>query len=423
MKAERMLNIKDIARALLAFLVFITGIVLPCSAFQSVGREYFAAGVTTGGLPPSDIRIRHTPLTRASPITQQVLILGEAGADLPVLPPPYSTRRTTASDPVTSPSVRVRVFYRFVPSLINPTGPETEIGPIEGFDPTAFAFEIDRSSVTEGFLQYRILAERLDSNGTVIGGTFFPSLEPYVNLNVAANASEVLGVNGGRIALQDGNPEDGESALDVPAGILGAPTTVSFDEVPLNSPLIPPGLLNPVNVYFLSADAAFNGLMQLTLLYPDFTYPFGRDGIVDGMGIPVANLSIVAWDGFSWRPIGGQGNFRSNTLKIRLGKLGFVAIMAGGPLAPEDRRPPQKIITPNGDGHNDTADFNIGGLADNVKVEIFDITNHRIRTIYGSTTLSWDGRDENGKVVESGVYIYQYEADGKRISGVIGVAK
>ena len=54
-------------------------------------------------------------------------------------------------------------------------------------------------------------------------------------------------------------------------------------------------------------------------------------------------------------------------------------------------------------------------------VEIFDITGHRIRTMVDP--FEWNGRDDSGKVVESGVYIYQYKVDGERVSGLIGVAK
>jgi gliding motility-associated-like protein len=163
--------------------------------------------------------------------------------------------------------------------------------------------------------------------------------------------------------------------------------------------------------------------MQLTLLYPDFEYPVGQNGIVDNTAIPVQNLAIVAWDGFAWRRIGGVGNFKNNTISVRINSFGFIGIMAAQPLSPEDRRPLEKIISPNGDGVNDSVFFSFGDLAENVKVEIFDINGHRVKTILSVNTLQWDGRDDDGKIVESGVYIYQYEVDSKRVSGVIAVAK
>jgi gliding motility-associated-like protein len=87
-------------------------------------------------------------------------------------------------------------------------------------------------------------------------------------------------------------------------------------------------------------------------------------------------------------------------------------------LSPEDYRPAKKIITPNGDGINDEADFS--GLAEEVK--IFDITGRKIRSVSAGTG-QWDGKDDDGSVVESGVYIYQFKVDGTLVSGVIAVAK
>ena len=85
-----------------------------------------------------------------------------------------------------------------------------------------------------------------------------------------------------------------------------------------------------------------------------------------------------------------------------------------------DIRPLQRIITPNGDGVNDTVTFN--GLADQESVKIYDIRGRRMRTLTGPKWV-WDGRTDEGGIVESGVYIYQYMSQGQRVSGVIAVAK
>lgn len=422
-------------RLLLTFTLVVGGSV-DLFAFRSVGKKSFAATVVTGGLPPTNIKIRHTPIIKASPITKQFLILGDAGEDFFPGQPAYEARLKTDSDfgPLTGRLIRVRVLYRFVSSL-DPAAtagiPLLETLPIEGGDPVSYAFEIDRSKVTEGFLQYRIVAERLGlvaGSLSVTGGVTFPltsvsNPEPFITLGVQANASQVFGINGGRFVLPDGNSVDGETALDMPQGLFSGPTTVSIDEIPLASALVPPGLTNPISVYRLDSDAPISGSMKLSLLYPDFLYPFGQDGIVDGTNVPERNLSVVWWDGFVWRRLGGTVNTLANTISVRISFFKFMAIVAAPPLSPEDRRPLEKIITPNGDGINDTVFFSLGDLSENVRVEIFDVTNHPVKTIQSSSTLQWDGRDDNGKIVETGVYIYQYEVDGKRTSGVIGVAK
>ncbi len=67
-----------------------------------------------------------------------------------------------------------------------------------------------------------------------------------------------------------------------------------------------------------------------------------------------------------------------------------------------------------------------GALSKDTEITIEQITGKKIRTIDGEP-YEWDGKDEDGNIVESGVYIYQFKADvnGKRklVSGTIAVAK
>lgn len=89
-----------------------------------------------------------------------------------------------------------------------------------------------------------------------------------------------------------------------------------------------------------------------------------------------------------------------------------------------------RIITPNDDRKNDVLiviyetpnDSNISGkiislsgfyVADMVD-DISDPTNPKI---------IWDGKNADGDVVPSGIYIYQIEAEGEVINGTVVVAK
>jgi gliding motility-associated-like protein len=90
-----------------------------------------------------------------------------------------------------------------------------------------------------------------------------------------------------------------------------------------------------------------------------------------------------------------------------------------------------KIITPNGDGINDVAFFIFpnktgaqtkGAIYDLRSAKVVDLQESNI-TVIDNTVMTWDGRDESGAVVPSGVYIYKIEIGDQVFSGTVGVAK
>ncbi len=86
-----------------------------------------------------------------------------------------------------------------------------------------------------------------------------------------------------------------------------------------------------------------------------------------------------------------------------------------------------KIFTPNGDGINDVANF-IFTNPNNETVEgiIFDLSGCVVRDNLPSsstTSLTWDGRDNSGGIVNGKVYIYQIKIDGKVFNGTVVLAK
>ena len=57
--------------------------------------------------------------------------------------------------------------------------------------------------------------------------------------------------------------------------------------------------------------------------------------------------------------------------------------------------------------------------ATEVSLTVYDVLGRRVRQVWegplavGSHRFVWDGRDEAGKAVAAGVYIYQVEVDGR----------
>lgn len=91
-----------------------------------------------------------------------------------------------------------------------------------------------------------------------------------------------------------------------------------------------------------------------------------------------------------------------------------------------------RIITPNNDGKNDRAMFRFANPAGlKVSLKIYDINSVLVRDAGETTAASdvqgehvfWDGRDDNGRTVAPGVYVYQLELEGKIINGTIVVAR
>ncbi len=122
------------------------------------------------------------------------------------------------------------------------------------------------------------------------------------------------------------------------------------------------------------------------------------------------------------------GTVKSDKITARVNHLGTFMIamskpiknrIANGWAAPNP-------FTPNGSG--DDTDRTIFQIEmppdDNVPftIKIFDITGRRVRTLEQGNRV-WDGRDEHGRIVEGGVYIYQIRAGDEVISGTVVVVK
>ena len=139
------------------------------------------------------------------------------------------------------------------------------------------------------------------------------------------------------------------------------------------------------------------------------------------------DLGIFLWDGFDWRLLGlssdGSIDYDSNLIQLNLSSFSTYAVFRTHSEI-FNLRPNRKIITPNGDGTNDTALFD-GLSGKSVVIKIFDITSRLIRTIDAHTMdkAEWDGKNDNGQVVENGVYIYQFYYQDELYGGLIAVAK
>ncbi len=221
---------------------------------------------------------------------------------------------------------------------------------------------------------------------------------------------------GSVVVVPDTALPDGKTSVVFAPGVLSNPgTLVVRQQDPFRVAGGPAGL-PPIVVYdFELQGASLLGNAGVTL-----SYPSNADGSLIGSNGSAANLSLYGLQGPNWLLLGPrQWNSTLHTVSGPGSRFATYALFLSAGNAPADLRPRRRILTPNGDGINDTVDFTGIGLE---TVQIFDVKGQRIKTLQPSN-LAWDGTDESGRIVESGLYLYQYTSQGERVSGVILIAK
>jgi len=369
-------------------------------AVQSMVITTFTVCVSFAPLIDSTTpQITHEPLERVSPITKMALITGTATDDKCI-----ST---------------VKIFYKkysdsnFSTHTITPSGQTTEY---------EFSYQIPEDVVTEK-IQYRIAASDGQNTGK------FPTDGSWCTVPNDAYVSGQMSLSGGTLNLPDGNPLDGETKLTIPAGALTGDTQITITELDTKS--VPDGdgacaSERPACAFsFEPCGLRFALPCDITLLYSDYD----SDGKVEIDGtnteIEETGLRLFWYDGFHWRLVGGDVEVDSNTVTAQIIHFTKYALFPAN-ITADAYRPKRKILTTGIlDRVNDRAYFD-GLSGTNATIRIFDLTGREVRKIT-EFPYEWDGTDNNGRYVESGMYIYQFraEVDGKPhlISGMMVIAK
>ncbi len=226
--------------------------------------------------------------------------------------------------------------------------------------------------------------------------------------------SQEFNRNGGSFSITDGKSKVKIIDLKLPPGSIRQSLKLTAKKLnPYRLPQV--NGYSPVTSYeFGPVGLQFDRPITLALSYNDVN----QDGLVDENGIPEKNLKIFWYDGYEWRNMGGQVNELNKTVSAEISHFSIYGLLPAGAPAEDDLRPKEKIITPNGDGINDFAQF---GNSTDSEIKIYNVMGREIRKIQGATI--WDGRDDSGEVVKSGVYIYRIKSSGMDVSGTLGVAR
>lgn len=146
--------------------------------------------------------------------------------------------------------------------------------------------------------------------------------------------------------------------------------------------------------------------------------------------LPAPDQISVYWhNGSKWIQLYGKIDAANQEILVKtsmLGKYQIRSVERAGGFNMDKSGLSNRLITPNGDGKNDTAGFVFDNPRDSaVTGKIFDLKGAFVADMKNGpigNSLEWDGK-ANGQAVSGGVYIYQIEAEDKVTNGTIVVIR
>lgn len=364
------------------------------AVFTSSKTYTFTASVVLTGDVEKPI-IKHTPLIRISPITKIGFIVAEISDNIII--------------------DKVEIHYKTSTDINWSTKTITP-----GTTHYVLKEQIPQELLSEkNTFYYRISVT--DGRNT----TRHPFAAPWHVVSVNRSVlQKIISASGGEIILPDGNPFDGETSIIIPPNAVSGSHNIEIIEYssaevyPGNRPAIS---AMPITVYrFLPENLQFRSFLTVNLLYPDVD----NDDVVDGTEFKEEKLSIFRYDGYEWRNLGSEIDEEKNLCTTRISGFSFYAVFPAGDISTDDYRPKERIITPiPRDGKNDKLFFDGINHLD-IEIKIFDLHGRVIKTIK-DPPYEWDGTDEDGKIMETGPYIYQFKVPkiDKYINGVVVIAR
>ncbi|MDI6794668.1 MAG: gliding motility-associated C-terminal domain-containing protein [bacterium] len=167
------------------------------------------------------------------------------------------------------------------------------------------------------------------------------------------------------------------------------------DQIPLGE--------NPAKIYIeielSSCQSQLNGPAFISISYPDED----DNGIVDGTFILEENLKVNFWDGAEWIELPTSVDTENN---IATGTTTHFSIFGlFGVQAPDLS---DVVVYPNPFRPDKDGTVKFLNLTENVKIRIYNVAGELVSARKDITTgaAGWDGRNDHGRAVVSGIYIY-----------------
>ncbi|MCS7227992.1 MAG: hypothetical protein NZ839_03395, partial [Endomicrobia bacterium] len=308
------------------------------------------------------------------------------------------------------------IFYLYSGDLLKATIVQELV-----FSPEQFYYTVLQNLPTEiTQLNYEILVRDIYNSSTVVKSEkikIVPSRVENINL-----------VNGGVITLTDGNPDDGQTTLEIFPQRKYMTLQIKLEKLPRE--LVPPAIDNnfietgvdyPVAAYKVETIPEIDYFplpVKLSFLYPDID----DDSFDDVYHYHVNKLRIFCYKNSQWELVGGVVN---NKEKIVSSNVQHFSIFALFPikekiiLDAKYFKPEEKIISVK---HRRYISFkNISNFQPDVEIKIYDIKGRLIKTVVNKDV--WDLTDNNNSLVPSGSYVYKYKYKTQEITGIITIIR
>lgn len=240
----------------------------------------------------------------------------------------------------------------------------------------------------------------------------------------SASGESKIGKDGGTVRLEDwDNDTENDARIEIEQGVLDREIDFSIKYVETQSAVTGNDLFN-VPYYEIkagnNASYRFKKKIKIVLSYKNMKFSDSEE----------TKLRVFVWDGVKWQFVGGEVNKTKCVVVTWTDHLSKYAVM----VLPEEKETQisvsPEIFTPNGDGINDLAIFNILTKSPGkCEIRIYNDSGKAVRVITDDIvttgmSVSWDGRDSAGKLCETGTYIYNVVLSAKTIStGAIVIAK
>ena len=267
-------------------------------------------------------------------------------------------------------------------------------------------------------------AERFETDGRITFG------DPYRNSGMAAAALEIelitepgveARIHDVMVAYTDPNPGVTPAGSQVLATLPSGVGQCRFEAVtaaglttaiPALSPLTPPPGLTMRSAFELATTALFQGLVYIGISYDPLSV------------LSTATLRLFHDAGGAWEDMTSFVDPIGRKVWGRAASFSTFAVMEDTTQVPVDTPEISALVPHFSVRQNFPNPFNpvttisyMLPMAQRVTIQVFDLRGRLVRTLLrelrpeGDGTVTWDGTDDHGRPVASGLYVYQLRTD------------